>query len=271
MTHNIDGAYLVAEYRTGRSVASLSRELRVDPSAIRARLVRSHEPIRGAREATAANLRHDPSILDRMGRARVYPVNVAYFDALSANCSYIIGLLQADGSNDTIRNRIRITLKASDGVLLEDVAKEMGAPRPLFSDKYGNPCLDINSRGLSAGLASWGVVSPKSHTASTHLSLLDNRDYWRGVVDGDGTLCVAADGRRILSLVGSRFICAEFLAFCQARGAGMRRTARPHKSIWSVHLSGSDAEWIATALYSEAGLALQRKRATADTWDGSSA
>lgn len=202
----------------------------------------------------------------RIGRPPIYGVTSGYFDALTPDVAYVIGLLQADGSNQRGRGIVCITLKASDAPLLSAVSERMAGGRPLRPDRYGNPKLMVQHRPLSDGLARWGVVSPKTHTASTHPALLMDRDYWRGVIDGDGSLCVGADGRRFLTLVGAEAICGQFLAFARAHGAGLRVSVRPHKRIYSVHLSGPQAVAIAQVLYQDAGLALDRKRAVADSW-----
>jgi hypothetical protein len=267
MTYTLDVPQLVELYQAGHSVAAIARVHHVDSSVIRANLVAAGVTIRGPREATAANLARDPAVKARMGRPRIFDLNPTFFDTLSADSSYVVGLLQADGSNQRDRGIVCITLKLSDIALLERLSELFAGGRPLFFDGHGNPKLMVQNRQLSDGLARRGVVSPKTHTAKSHPALVDSRDYWRGVVDGDGTLCTAADGRRILSLVGSRWICEEFLAFCQGRGAGLRRTVRPHKSIYSVHLSGRDAELIARELYRNADLALARKAATAAAWE----
>src|SRR5260370_42181273 len=110
-------------------------------------------------------------------------------------------------------------------------------------------------------LQRWGIQSPKSHTASTHPALLLDKDYWRGIIDGDGTLCVSSSGQKILALVGSQPICNEFLAFCRHHACGLGVTVRPHKHIFSVRLSGKEAVTVASILYEGADLALDRKRA----------
>lgn len=266
MTYLLDLDYLGHEYQSGRSIAAISRELGVDSSVIRKRLVAVGVGIRGPRAATIANLCRDPSIVQRMGRPRTYPVNEDYFETFTPNMAYIVGLLQADGSNQVGRGVVRITLKLSDQAILHNIANEMGASRPLIMDVYGNPGLFIQNRALSDGLARWGVISPKTHTASTHPMLRGNRHYWRGVIDGDGTLCTTAGRRHILALVGSKAVCSEFLAFCQARGTGRRVNVIAHKSIYSVHLSGKDARIIANVLYKGNSLTLRRKYATAQAW-----
>jgi hypothetical protein len=180
--------------------------------------------------------------------------------------AYVVGLFQADGANQVSRRRLTIKLKASDSAHLSAVASAMRAPRPLVPSLLGGVEFAVYSRRLSAGLASWGVVSPKTHTASTDPRLLFDVDYWRGVMDGDGTLCDTADGRRILALVGSRPVCDQFLAFCRAYGTGRRVNVHANRSIWTAKVSGSEAVTMARLLYGQPGLALPRKAAIAARW-----
>lgn len=202
----------------------------------------------------------------RIGRPPTYAVRSGFFDAITPDSAYVVGLLQADGSNQCDRGIVCITLKLSDAPILDRLSSLFGGGRPLRYDGHGNPKLMVQNRALSDGLAQWGVISPKTHTASTHPALLGHRDYWRGVIDGDGSLCVGADGRRFLALVGSRSICDQWLAFAQTNGCGARVSVRPHKRIFSVHLSGKDATHLAGVLYGDARIALARKAAVARTW-----
>jgi hypothetical protein len=269
MTHLLDVASIVARYGAGESAQSIARSLRVDVTAVTRRLTAAGVALRGAREATVANLARNPSITERMGRPRTLPLNQGYFDARTPSMAYVVGLMQADGSNQVDRGAVMITLKKSDAGHLSTLAAEMGASRPLRRDHSGGVKLEMNSRRLSAGLARWGVVSPKTFTASTHADLLLDRDYWRGVVDGDGTLCNASDGRRILALVGTADLCCQFLAFLRTHGLGSRTTVHPNRSIWTAKVSGTEAERAARVLYADAALALPRKAATASGWSTS--
>lgn len=196
---------------------------------------------------------------------RIHPINESYFNLRTPSMAYVVGFMQADGYNNVSLGQIRITLKTSDASHLTAIAEEMGADRPLFPDVLGNPTLAIYSKRLSVGLAQWGVASPKSHTASTHPDMLNDRDYWRGIVDGDGSLCEGSKGR-VLELVGSDAICGQFLDFCRARGARTKSRIHRSRGIWSVALPRDDSVRIASVLYKGAILALRRKQVIADRW-----
>ena len=233
---------------------------------IRSRLLASGRAVRGAREAAVARLENGEK---RGGRRRRYPINETFFDCGGPAQNYVVGLFQADGTNYPSRGRMSLTLKREDAGLLRELATVFGSKgRPLYENKSGGMTLEITSKRLSTALSERGVASPKTHTASTHDDLLLDRDYWRGVVDGDGSLCNTSSGRHVLSLVGSMSICSEFLEFCRNRGLGQRRSVTRHKSIWSTGLSGSEAVSMAGILYANAGISLARKRNRALAWTG---
>ena len=92
---------------------------------------------------------------------------------------------------------------------------------------------------------------------------MQSRDFWRGVVDGDGSLGLLASGYAYFGLVGSRRLLEAFLVFLQSNGLGARMTIRPDKTIFQVATAGHIAERIVSFLYENATVALDRKAASA--------
>ena len=90
-----------------------------------------------------------------------------------------------------------------------------------------------------------------------------SRDFWRGVVDGDGSLGLLANGYAYFGLVGSRRLLEPFLSFLQSNDLGARITIRPEKMIFQVATAGHIAEKIVSSLYENASVALDRKVASA--------
>lgn len=273
MTYNLDVSLLVRQYHDeGYSVYALAKRHGVDFGVVKSRLLRAGVVLRSRKENYAANCARDPDFLVGLGAPRKYPLNEGFFDIRTPEMAYVVGLFQSDGHNDPTRYRMSISLKYSDRALLEAVSECVGSGRPLehvVGRSTDNACLALNSRKMSEGLASWGVVSPKSHSASTDSRLLNDHDYWRGVVDGDGSLCVAATGTRILSLVGSYSLCSEWLEFVRSHGHGRNVNVNRHRTIWSVQIRNSAAIHMAGVLYDGASLALERKRRVSDEWSAS--
>lgn len=204
-----------------------------------------------------------------MGRPRLYTLNQDYFEQLTDNSAYIIGLIMADG---TIRpDRFSISAKRSDAHFLSCIASEIGSNRPIqhVSHKYGEVSrMVVNSSKMSARLAHYGIHSPRTWTARTHPELFLNRHYWRGVIDGDGSLCNGKRGANIIRLVGAEAICSDFLIFCRVNGIAKFANVCRHKTIFTVCLNGREALQMASILYEKAELYLPRKKEIFDRWKG---
>ncbi|WKU03260.1 hypothetical protein [Micromonospora sp. HUAS LYJ1] len=94
--------------------------------------------------------------------------------------------------------------------------------------------------------------------------LVVSRDFWRGVVDGDGSLGIykraAPSGRTFAQfrVVGRRHVMTAFVALLESSGiSGL--SVRPHKSICTVGTTCGPAERMASLLYLDAEPALARK------------
>lgn len=94
-------------------------------------------------------------------------------------------------------------------------------------------------------------------------TLIWSRDFWRGVMDGDGSLGILASGYAYFGLVGSRRLLEASLLFLKSNGLGARMTIRPDKTILQIATAGYIAEKIVVFLYENATVALDRKAVTA--------
>lgn len=265
--YHLDEAEIISLYDAGWSMQSLAKRYGVAHSVIKRRLILGGVQLRTISDAVKGMYAVDPSMHERTGRQRQYELNVSLLDAISPDMAYIVGLYQADGYVSDAR--VSITVKPSDRALLDQVALRLSPGRPLIntSSPLGDGvALDISSTELARSFRRWGVSSPKTHSASTHPDLLTNRDYWRGVVDGDGSLCTSGTGDQILSLIGSQAICNEFLSFCRANGYSGKVNVNRHKSIYSVQIKNAAARLIATVLYDAAALYLPRKMSIYQGW-----
>jgi len=89
--------------------------------------------------------------------------------------------------------------------------------------------------------------------------------FWRGVVDGDGSVMLTR-GRRYpcISLVGaSRALLNQFVAFLARRGL-VAKNRSGGSGRWQVAVYGESASRLAKILYTKTGPALARKRKTAN-------
>lgn len=105
-----------------------------------------------------------------------------------------------------------------------------------------------------------GLIAPE---------LAASRHFWRGLVDGDGSLgCYAkrpgSEPSAQFRLFGEGRALSAFTEFLREDGStGARLTVRPLKSIYTVGTTGWSAARIVELLYEDAPVALDRKAETA--------
>lgn len=194
---------------------------------------------------------------------------LAFAEPLSLEARYWIGFLLADGSISSSRATISLGLKFSDaehvrkfarfvGVLEESVIEFDGVNN--FGRNHGVK-LSFIGKELIPQLAKYGVVPRKTKTASVPPSLAHDPDFWRGLVDGDGS--VRKDrGYNYIQLDGTLAIVEGFRDVCYAI-AGLRPALIPHASIFRAGLNSARATKLLKWLYYPGAVALERK---ANAW-----
>ncbi len=99
----------------------------------------------------------------------------------------------------------------------------------------------------------------KSHDFTPNTRHENDADFWRGVVDGDGSIEVKKTGQIAISLVGSLPCVSAFAEWCR-KISPTKATVRKHKSIYRFQVVGVYSMPILDALYADAPIALERKR-----------
>lgn len=185
---------------------------------------------------------------------------------------YWIGMLTADGwiyRTSGISCGVGLQLQYRDREHVRAFQKFLSTTTPLYDlerrSKRGvirrYTRLLVSSRPMVRALADCGIVPRK--TAITHATpdLALNRHFWRGEVDGDGSL--RCDRYAQLSLVGSQELMEQFAVFCRAICPTSRISVRPTRRAFRVSMRASTATSVITELYRDTDLALARKLATA--------
>jgi hypothetical protein len=112
-------------------------------------------------------------------------------------------------------------------------------------------------------LAKFGVVPKKSLIAKV-LGLVNDRNFWRGVTDGDGWFgnrnC--QDGDKII-LTGSRFLIYQFKKFIEKSITGAIVRIKSEGNYWRLYVYSNTARMLAKLLYDNCHVALDRKLAKA--------
>ncbi len=236
---------LIEDYRCGLSFSQLAEKYGVARQSAH-KLVRSRTP-----EIIRPLVRHS--------------CQEAAFDTVTEASAYWIGFLMADGCIQHCKNSwgISLALAQKDVHHLNKLRDFLQASSPVCPVNKGTAAsLVVTSASLAAALATYGVVPQKTHTAQVKRLEL-NRNFWRGVVDGDGCVRITKDGRARLDLIGSLPLMKQYLQFVQAHLPTCRATVRPNRSIYAVLLHGSTAAKMIKVLYSDCETFLDRKYLTA--------
>ncbi|GHJ11054.1 hypothetical protein TPA0907_54210 [Micromonospora humidisoli] len=186
------------------------------------------------------------------------------FDSLTPDACYWIGFLFADGCvsyRPGYLPQISIGLAERDRDQLVALRDYLGCGNSISRTNpiQGSCQFSVRSRSLADRLIELGRYGD-----SIDERLVVSRDFWRGVVDGDGSLGIykraSPSGRTFAQfrVVGRRHVLTAFVAFLESSGiSGL--SVRPHKSICTVGTTCGPAERIASLLYLDAEPALARK------------
>lgn len=207
----------------------------------------------------------DPLRVDQ-GRegSRKYLLDESFFnDVNTEQKAYWLGFITADGciieSGNT--HALRVELGVRDSEHLERMCSDLGSTRPV-TRRRTFACVSFDSWRLVESLNSLGVTPRKSATVQPWdgpSSLMPH--YWRGMVDGDGTIYrTTRDGVWNLGLVGSE-ACVRAFATWASNICGSK--AQPHVAKgscwgWTV-CGGRRPQSLVRALYGESTIALSRK------------
>ena len=163
-------------------------------------------------------------------------------------------------------DRLVVELKVADCSHLRELSSFLGLDK---SPKVYKNCarLEKSDTELCDLLQSYGIVPRKSQTATADKRLVGSRDFWRGVVDGDG--CVGKYGRYSyprLSVVGSTTLMAQFVEFSRLQGIGFRSKVQKHGKYSSVACAAGTAYALGKILYKENDVSLVRKQREVLSW-----
>lgn len=243
---------IVELYVSGESTVRIAQRFQVSASTIGHLLHRRNVALRSRRgNSTKCQLRHDA------------------FDELTPDAAYWIGFLFADGSVSRRGESadVQVRLSECDRQHLVKLRAFLGSTHTIGLAPAGNyggyrsrPSVRLS---VPSGRLGQRLLSLGRYEGPIDSTLVRSRDFWRGLVDGDGSLGHLSSGYAHFELVGSHRLLEAFLGFLQGNGLGGRMTIRPDKTIFQVATAGHIAERIVSFLYKDATVALDRKAASA--------
>lgn len=237
----------VALYKSGKAVRPICTELNMDGEALR-RVLKDLGILR-TRQKSAQIAKSGTSVKD------------GAFDLLTPEACYWVGFIYSDGHIEKSRPRITVTLTKDDLPHLHKLAAFVGCDVREVTGGYFR--IAFSSQRIYDRLLQLGFTNRKTWDITPHESLKYSRDFWRGVVDGDGWIY---NKKQIaVGLCGHENTIKSFLEFLNLNGVNTK--AAPYKvkqrnHLWSCDLHSKKAISTATLLYKDATVYLDRKYQT---------
>jgi hypothetical protein len=256
-------ATLVQRYWDGESAPDIAKSVGCDHVTIYHLLRKAGVEIRSQSEAKRVDhpLRED-----------------AFDEPLTAEARYWIGMLITDGcvteqrgcpcialllqGRDRRHVEKLIEFLGSTNVIQDEVHFDNGIVKSRDGKGFKSSRVAFRSKRLGDALARYGVVPRKSKTAKV-IGLEMDRDFWRGAIDGDGSLFFDKRGVPTVALCGSEFLVNQFATYIKTVSPECVAKPHPASTIFAVSASGSHAYRVAEALYADCCVALDRKLETA--------
>ncbi len=185
--------------------------------------------------------------------------------------SYLIGILQTDGSHyETTRNRGKITLEVSkrDADIITKINNNLIQHSSIstrirdtnFKKDYESITLGIFDLEFRTETKKYLPVGKKSDIITMPNNVIKS-DYWRGIVDGDGSLGITKNNLPFISFAtASEILANQFLAYIKEI-VGVEKTAVRNKrdNIYNIMLTNENAQILVEELYYENCFGIDRK------------
>ena len=203
-------------------------------------------------------------------------MNDAVFHDASEEAHYWAGLIAADGCLSIKKGKYKnypqivLYMTGEDGKHVQRLLDFLETDKKLFTQKVTSPWARPNQMNIGTSFWSdhvwnWlhghGITERKSMTLQVSDLLAQSPDFWRGVVDGDGTVNFAKNRGVLyphLGVGGSQPLMHQFQSFIQHH-LGKSPKIGTCRSIFRIALNGGAAQDLIGVLYGRPGPALPRK------------
>lgn len=185
--------------------------------------------------------------------------------------SYIIGFLQTDGNyycQSRNRGRISLEIKFEDIDILNKIKDELNCKSFIkirtrntnFVKNFKSCALSIYGLDMRTELSKYIPIGKKSDIIDIPDEVLEV-DYWRGIIDGDGSLGLTNKGIPFLSLATKSFCLSNsFKKFVYKYTNYQMQSGRNNRdNIYNLILTKEKAQIISNMLYYDGCLCLERK------------
>jgi hypothetical protein len=204
---------------------------------------------------------------------RRFAINDAFFDIVDTEeKAYWLGFISADGT--IIRNRIVLSLQLRDKEHLHKFTKSLASEHPIRvkyirgnGKVYSAARVGVESRYMVETLRTLGIGERKSLVIKpcAHIPEQLMRHYWRGVVDGDGSIYFSKRNKIwVVGVAGSFPMISGFVEFINPYIVSKAKINSVGKIFTVVYGGNELPKTILSVLYNECTIYLDRKKALAD-------
>ena len=250
-------------YKSGKTLKQCLKEAHIEEQRFRRYLIQE-------------SLLRSRSDQIRAGKSSAV-INDHALDTLTPEALYWIGFLVADGHIEKDRPRITTTLSMKDNEHLLKMGRFFGkglvtrtvkGSGKSEGEEFSRLC--FTSKPIYEKLKSLGLHSRKSWSLTLPDELKYSRDFWRGVVDGDGW--VLNKTVFTVGLCGTQETVSDFLKFINWAGVNSGTNARQvkNKGLWTCDLHHNVAKKVSDLLYKDSPVHLDRKYQIYQDWFGKS-
>jgi hypothetical protein len=210
-----------------------------------------------------AGIDRDKSTQWRVSRGSSLKEDV--FDNLNPESLYWIGFLYADGHIRKDKEySIEIEIELKDKTHLEKYKTFLGCNKEIKHYEDNSCSLKVYSKVIHSRLKELGFNNRKSWNAIPHPLLKESRDFWRGVVDGDGGVYDYKNFQ--MTLCGTLETIFDFIIFC-SKETGIKdkypslakKEGRTNTVLHQVHYYSEDCKKVLDLLYKDSTVYLERK------------
>lgn len=209
--------------------------------------------------------------------------HTAFDDMTKPEAAYVTGFLFADGSvvHDDYGSslvevglsvkdighveKIRTFLKSTHKICIIDghVGKQDRFLKGYLLKSGPSANLHVRSERLTNALIQAGMVPVKADRIPAP-GLADDKHFWRGMIDGDGSLGIQRKGKHkgsvYISLNGQYVIIESFLAYLRRQKIDINQRPYHRSTIFCMNATDRIAIDIVRLLYENAPISLDRKQ-----------
>ncbi|WP_460068357.1 LAGLIDADG family homing endonuclease [Streptomyces sp. YKOK-I1] len=202
-----------------------------------------------------------------------------FMDLTVPEYAYMFGFLQADGhlsQQSRQRGRLTVEINARDIELLHKFQKLTPYNSTIsertrstnFAEVHNSAIWSLHSLEARTKISELGLpYGRKSKTISPPHGEFSDRDYLRGIIDADGSVGYTSKGFPFISLTTASTAIGTYLCQYAKEVTGAERIIRRNArdDVYNILYMMETAQNLAAHLYYPGCLALERKRAAADS------